>query len=168
MQLVQPEQKYRSSYLTYIEELGDEERYPFPLDFDHSDFNAMLNRIDDFRLGRNLPDGYVPSTTYWLVEDDEILGVSNLRHSLNDDLYEAGGHIGLGVRPSSRRLGVGVKLLTLTLNEAKSIGINDVHIHCYAENQASTALIELCGGKLHSSIVQGVNTVNRYIISRPT
>lgn len=45
MKLIKPSIKYQASYLSYIEELGDEERYPFPLDFDHRDFPAMLARF---------------------------------------------------------------------------------------------------------------------------
>jgi hypothetical protein len=76
VELVRPSTKYESSYRAYIVELGDEERYPFPLDFDHKDFPALLRRLNDFEAGRNLPEGYVPSSTYWLVEHGELVGVS--------------------------------------------------------------------------------------------
>src|SRR5699024_6384803 len=107
----------------YILELGDEERYPFPLDFDHSNFEELLSKLDKFRKGKDLPDGYVPASTFWLVDRDEILGVSNLRHFLNDRIRHAGGHIGLGIH-----------LLGLTLQQAYALGITEVHIHCHKVN----------------------------------
>ena len=150
MKLIKPTLDYQASYLSYIEELGDEERYPFPLDFDHSDFNALLSQINDFEQGINLPIGYVPSSTYWLMDGDEIIGVSNLRHHLNDLLLEAGGHIGLSTRPSMRGQGLGIKLLQMTLEQASQMGIIEVHIHCYADNPASAKMIEACGGVFDS------------------
>ena len=39
MELVFPSSKYSPSYNAYIEELGDEVRYPFPMGFDHQDFD---------------------------------------------------------------------------------------------------------------------------------
>ena len=165
MKLVKPHITYQSSYLAYIEELGDEERYPFPMDFDHRDFPAMLQRIADFEQGVNIPTGYVPSTTYWLVRGDEILGAANLRHQLNDVLRTAGGHIGLGIRPKYRQQGLSVKLLNLTLEQAKDKDIDPVHIHCYQENMASAKMIKICGRVLESEIEQAGKWIQRYLIT---
>ncbi len=66
--LIQPNLEYEASYRAYLLEVGDEERYPFPLDFDHSDFSSLLDRLDDFQAGRNLPAGYVASSTFWFME----------------------------------------------------------------------------------------------------
>lgn len=164
MQLIKPILKYQASYLTYLKELGSEERYPFPLDFDHSDFPVMLTRIESFELGINLPDGYVPSSTYWLVESDEIIGVSNLRHYLNDQLKHAGGHIGLGIRPSRRGQKLSIQLLDMTLDKAREIGIEKVHVHCYDNNPASARMIVACGGVLESEEVTDTHMVQRYIV----
>ena len=47
LSLVTPGMAWQVSYNSYIEELGEEERYPFPMDFDHHDFAAMLQKIAD-------------------------------------------------------------------------------------------------------------------------
>ncbi|WP_113906579.1 GNAT family N-acetyltransferase [Aliidiomarina celeris] len=163
MKLILPNESFAESYHQYIAELGKEERYPFPLDFDASDFAALLERIENFRQGINLPEGYVPSTTYWLVSGDKLVGVSNLRHHLNERIAHAGGHIGLGIRPSERGKGFGNLLMKLTIEQAKARGIQPVHIHCYADNQASAKTIRANGGELHSEITDGGHTVQRYI-----
>lgn len=166
--LIKPCVEYEASYRAYISELGDEVRYPFPLDFDASDFGALLNRLADLEAGINLPDGRVPSSTYWLVEDGEIVGISNLRHFLNDELRHCGGHIGLGVRPLQRGQGLGVRLLQLTVDQARQIGIPEVHVHCYRWNEASARMIERCGGMLDSEVIkdQSGEVVRRYVIHR--
>ena len=165
--LVLPTQKYEQSYREFIAELGDEERYPFQLDLDHSDFNALLKRLDDFANGIDIPEGYVQSSTFWLVDGDVLVGVSSLRHHLNEKIKECGGHIGLGIRPSYRGHGLGTELLARTLTEARQRGIGEVHIHCHKDNEASGRMIVRNGGVLHSEIEIGdpAVTVQRYLIS---
>lgn len=166
MELILPSAKYQVSYRAYITELGDEERYPFPLDFDHKDFRAMLARIEAFRQGQNLPEGYAASTTYWLIDQDELIGVSNLRHYLTPQIEHAGGHIGLGVRPCYRGKGLGKRLLQLTLEQAQQRGMREIHIHCEKNNAASAAMIIANGGQLHSEITDSAHdsTIQRYRI----
>jgi predicted acetyltransferase len=156
---------HEASYRAYITELGDEERYPFPLDFDHSDFPALLRRLDEFSRGISIPEGFVPSTTYWLVDGSELLGVSNLRHYLNERIRHAGGHIGLGIRPAQRGRGLGKLLLKLTLDEARKKGIGEVHIHCEKHNEASARTIRANGGVFDSEIHEpGHGIVQRYLV----
>jgi predicted acetyltransferase len=166
--LISPIPEYEASYRAYIQELGDEERYPFPLDFDCSDFAALLDRLANFEAGRNLPAGYVSSSTYWLVESGEIVGVSNLRHSLNEEIRHCGGHIGLGIRPAQRGRGLGAELMALTIQQAWKRGIEEVHIHCYKSNGASASIIESNGGVLHSEIEEGhpVKIVQRFVVKK--
>ena len=164
-ELVAPSRRYERSYKAYIEELGDEERYPFPMDFDHSDFAKLLARLDEFRLGVNVPEGYVPSTTYWLVKGEELLGVSSLRHHLNERIRHTGGHIGLGIRPSQRGTGLGKLLLKLTLEEAGKRGITEVHVHCYKHNEPSARMIVANGGRLESELQDRGKVVQRYLIN---
>ncbi len=150
VELILPRPEYEPCYGAYIQELGEEERYPFPLDFDHQDFRDLLSRLNDFSIGVNLPAGFVPSSTYWLIQGGELVGVSNLRHYLNDRIRHHGGHIGLGIRPSYRGRGFGNVLLALTIQEAWKKGITEIHIHCHKSNIASARMIVRNGGELQS------------------
>jgi predicted acetyltransferase len=163
--LTHPNREYEQSYREYILELGDEERYPFPLDWDYEDFDLLLRKLGDFRNGKNIPEGFVPSTTYWLVEDGDILGVSNLRHYLNDRIRKVGGHIGLGIRPSRRGEGLGRELLQLTIEKGRELGLGDLHIHCHKENQSSVNMIRASGAELESEVPEkpGGPIVQRYV-----
>lgn len=167
LQLVLPAIEYEESYRQYIEELRDEERYPFPLDFDHSDFAALLAKLERFRLGIDLAEGFVPATTYWLIDGDEIVGVSNLRHFLNDRIRHAGGHIGLGIRPAWRGKSLGNLLMELTLEKAAEQGINPVHLHCHKHNEPSARMIIANGGVLDSEISDEGEIVQRYVVNAP-
>ena len=165
--LTSPGLEYEQSYGAYIVELSDEERYPFPLDLPHKDFPALLSRLNDFAKGVNIPEGFVPSSTYWLVEHGELLGVSNLRHHLNDRIRNSGGHIGLGIRPSYRGRGLGHLLMALTIQEARRKGIGEIYLHCHKNNEASTRMIISNGGVLESELkgVEAADTVQRYVVA---
>lgn len=167
--LILPDSGYEHSYRQYIRELGEEERYPFPLDFPHDDFRALLARLEEIASGIGIPEGFVPSSTFWLVEDGELLGVSNLRHYLNDRIRSHGGHIGLGIRPARRGRGLGNLLMALTIGEARRRGIAEIHIHCLQGNIASARTILRNGGVLESESAQGDSPgiIQRYRIPPP-
>ncbi|HEY0965368.1 MAG TPA: GNAT family N-acetyltransferase [Candidatus Saccharimonadales bacterium] len=95
-------------------------------------------------------EGRVPATQYIGIreEDDRVIGVIQLRHSLNDFLLNEGGHIGYSVRPSERRKGYASTMLQLCLAQAKALGIENVLITCDEDNVGSAAVIEKAGGVL--------------------
>ena len=164
--LIQPAAKYEKSYRSYIQELGDSERYPFTLDFEFDDFAALVGRLNDCSQGIGIAEGWVPHTTFWLIEGDEIVGVSSLRHRMTDHLERIGGHIGFGVRPSAQRRGVGRELLRQTLVEAGRLGIREVLMVCLKDNAASSRVIQANGGTLESeySVPEYDGLLQRYVI----
>ncbi|WP_392424090.1 GNAT family N-acetyltransferase [Barrientosiimonas humi] len=103
---------------------------------------------------RNLtdpPEGFVPATLFWIVDDvapDRVLGSLHLRHELNAYLLEEGGHIGYGVRPSARGRGVATSALREAIAYAGSIGIDRLLVTCDDGNEPSQRTIEAGGGVL--------------------
>jgi predicted acetyltransferase len=94
------------------------------------------------------PDGHVPATTLWWVDDDEYLGRLTIRHRLTSQLRNVGGHIGYGVRPSARRRGHATAMLAAALPVARGLGIDRVLVTCDHDNIASRKVIEANGGVL--------------------
>lgn len=94
------------------------------------------------------PDGWVPHTTWWLLEGDEYLGRVAVRHRLNDHLRELGGHIGYDIRRSARRRGHATAMLRDVLPEAFALGIDAALITCDTDNEASRRVITNNGGVL--------------------
>jgi|SRR5581483_4210952 len=92
------------------------------------------------------PDGWVPSTTWWYIDDPEYLGRVALRHRLNDGLLQYGGHIGYDVRPSARCRGYATAMLAGALTHARDMGIESALLICDVDNVASMKVIEKCGG----------------------
>jgi len=130
-----------------------EDRYQNIEEIERGDFAAYVRRLRDNAAGAHLPADYVPSSTFWLLRDGKtILGVSRLRHHLNDHLRVTGGHIGYDIRPSQRRRGYGTRILALTLEKALARGLKRVLVTCLADNVASARIIEKSGGLLQDEI----------------
>lgn len=163
--LVKPHLRFKESYNNYINELADEERYPLTMDFDHTNFDSFLNKLKEYENGESLQEGHVANITYWLVEGSEIIGVSNLRPKLNEQIQYCGGHIGLGIRPSKRGQNFGSRLLELTIQEAWKLGLTELHIHCYKSNLASVKVIQANNRRLHSEIDVD-QVVQRYVVNK--
>ncbi len=49
---------------------------------------TMVKKEKQNHLGINLDEGYVPGTTYFYIDNDQIIGTINIRHCLNDFLEE--------------------------------------------------------------------------------
>ncbi len=92
--------------------------------------------------------GFVPSTLYFLIENDEIVGAIHHRHKLNQKLLQNGGNIGYGVRPTKRGKGYASIMLDLLLKKIWEQGEEKVLITCYEDNIASAKTIEKNGGVL--------------------
>lgn len=101
-----------------------------------------------YAQGVDLLAGHVPQTVYWLRRDGYPVGMSKVRHTLNDELRARGGHIGYCVRPSERGRGYGHILLSLTLEQASRLGLDRVLITADWGNTSSRAMIERQGGVL--------------------
>ncbi|MDO9027002.1 MAG: GNAT family N-acetyltransferase, partial [bacterium] len=114
---------------------------PFVLAMDYSNFQEYIQKLKNYSLGIGLPVGFVPHSTFWLVSDAKIIGVSNLRHSLTDKLLKADGNIGYGIRPSERKKGYATILLQLTLDKARAIGLSKVLLTCDKDNIGSVKTI---------------------------
>ena len=158
-----------ASYRAMIREFLDhgEDLIPFPLTFDHTDFDAFVAKLAACERGEGIPKGFVPHTTFWLVDaGGEVVAVSNLRHSLTQKLRIEGGHIGYGVRPSARRRGHATEILRRTIAEARALGIEDALVTCAKGNMGSAATIRRCGGQLHSEafVESRGEVVSRYLI----
>ncbi|NUT37496.1 MAG: GNAT family N-acetyltransferase [Hamadaea sp.] len=107
-------------------------------------------------------EGRVHATYWWIVEDGVVLGAISLRHRLNDDLREVGGHIGYGVRPSARGRGVAAWALAQVLDRARERGLERVMISCQESNIGSARTIERNGGVLQDVADTWLGRTRRY------
>ena len=97
LQLVEPAVEYESGFREFFEAMHAESPYvPGLFGFEpKGDFAAYVARLRGWARGEGLANGFVPATTWWLVDPAGcIIGVTNLRHALTKHLLHEGGHIG--------------------------------------------------------------------------
>ncbi|MGE7880412.1 GNAT family N-acetyltransferase [Bacillus sp. NPDC094077] len=166
--LITPTTNLQEEYLEFYNEWKDsgETMIPWVISKDPSDFPAMIQELLDAHNGINIPETWVPDSTYWLVTDENrIVGAVNIRHSLTDHLFNAGGHIGYGIRPSERRKGYATKLLELSLEKTKDLNIKKALVVCDEVNTASEKTILHNGGlRDEDYIEEDGNIVRRFWI----
>ena len=107
----------------------------------------------------------VEDSTFFLSADDRVfLGAVNIRHRLNEQLFNKGGHIGYGIRPSYRGLGFGKIQLELALKESSRLNLNRVLLCCDENNEFSIRIIVSCGGIRDFDYVENEKVTQRYWI----
>lgn len=97
-------------------------------------------------------------------EDNKLLGMINIRHTLNDYLYNYGGHIGYNVRKIERKKGYAKEMLKIALEECRRLEMKKVLITCDADNIASMKTIKFCGGILENEVPNRERLTQRYWI----
>ncbi len=156
MKLVYPTKEYEEGAFEFIKEFKDYK----------SEINGTggLDRYDNYdewllKVERdldllNMPKDRLPASTFFFVRtsDNKIVGMINIRHKLNDFLFNEGGHIGYSIRPTERKKGYGTLMLKLGLQKCKELNIHKVLITCDKINVASAKVIQNNNGILENEI----------------
>ncbi|MDX1490804.1 MAG: GNAT family N-acetyltransferase [Pseudohongiellaceae bacterium] len=106
-----------------------------------------VNEYMDFLIARSewkeeSPEGWLPSTTYYAVENNEILGAIRVRRGRNKIADKLIGYIGFETKPSARRRGIATRLLAWV---AANVLTADTIITCEESNSASKKVLEKFG-----------------------
>lgn len=172
--LVKPSMEYEKQAINLIEEV---EKFDKDEKIRYSGFSGLHKYKDDYKgwLDENeiyskketVPDGKVVGNTFFTVRksDNKLVGIMNIRHELDEYLYNYGGHIGYSILPSERRKGYAYKQLLLGLKYCKSIGINRVLITCLDYNTGSSKTIEKAGG-VFENIIEGEKCGEKVLYKR--
>jgi predicted acetyltransferase len=149
VKLVKPDRVWKEAYLSFYEEWkkSQELMVPWVISTEPYDFEGLLTFLSNQENGIGLAEGWVKTSTYWLVTaNEQVIGAVNIRHDLNEKLLNAGGHIGYGIRPSARGNSYAVTMLALALEKAKELGISRALVVCDSDNIASKKTILRNGG----------------------
>ncbi len=71
--LISPTIELKTQYLSFYQEWKDsgEDMVPWVISKDPSNFIGMLQSLTDAEKGENLPEKWVPDSTFWLVNKDK-------------------------------------------------------------------------------------------------
>jgi predicted acetyltransferase len=150
LELIDPTEDLETPYREMLDEFRSAREYYHQNEREEAfnDFPRFVRKLRERPSGVGLPDGYVPDNTYWLVCGGRVIGTSRLRHRLTEKLEYEDGHIGYDIRPSERRKGYATRLLAMTLERAKGLGLSRVLVTCDSDNIASARVIEKNCGRL--------------------
>lgn len=173
VQLVRPTADLFDSWAAAVAEFGeghvDGSGLTAPVTPDRATLDALIadaERLADTSIAP--PVDRVHNNLYWVVDGAEVVGFLSFRHTLNEWLAEAGGHIGYSVRSSRRRQGIASAALRLGLERAREIGLERVLITCDVDNEGSYRTIERAGGVLQDISDQserGMGMLRRYWVA---
>ena len=109
--------------------------------------SEALPRMINNSKGIDLPESFVPDTTLFLWNDDEIIGQFRLRHYLPKSLIP--GHIGYFIAKEHRGKGFATEGLRLTLEYGSAIIPEDeFYMRLNKDNPASLRVMLKNGGRI--------------------
>lgn len=151
--LVTPTIEYKEKAIDFINEFYE---YKSPINgcggldrfLKNSTYEEWLVKIDtDFK--REISEEKVPAKTMFLVnQNNEIIGIINIRLALNEKLRKRNGNIGYSIRPTQRGKGYNKINLYLGLTECKKYNLKNVMLDCEKSNLGSAKTIQALGGVL--------------------
>lgn len=150
IKLVVPALEHKKKALEFKEEFfahGEKDMNGSEL-LDHTDsYEEWLQSVTNNKSIDTVDENWAVTDTFFAirVEDNKIIGIIDLRHSLNDFLKDCG-HIGYSVRPTERNKGYATKMLKEVVQIAKKENIMTLQLSCMKSNLPSYKTIINNGG----------------------
>ena len=128
------------------------------------EYKAWLIRQDDWSRAQNLPENYIPQTTYFLYADGRPVGIARIRHFSSEYLEKQGvGNFGYGIAKPYRGKGYGHVLFEGVLEKCRELGYQKIRSFVHVENAASNRVFEKHGAT-GAGTFQGVRNIYETII----
>ena len=130
----------------------------------YNEYKKWLQEVDNHSKGINLPDGWIPYTTYILYINDITVGYGRIRHSSSEYLETVvgAGNFGYGISKEYRGKGYGNILFKELLKKCKEHGYNEIKLFPLKTNEVTIKIMIKNGGRIIGNFKD-----EKYIISIP-
>ena len=136
----------------------------YKLDVDRYSYSEWLDIIKSNTSAETAnPKFGVSDTLFAVNEDEEIVGIINIRYDMTE-FYRDSGHVGYSVVPDKRKRGYATEMLKAALEKAKEHKLSEVKVVCMADNEPSRKTILACGGAINRVIESDGVEKEEYII----
>lgn len=116
----------------------------------YNEYKKWLQEVDNHSKGINLPDGWIPYTTYILYINDIPVGYGRIRHSSSEYLETVvgAGNFGYGISKEYRGKGYGDILFKELLKKCKEYGYREIKLFPLKTNEATLKIMIKNGGRI--------------------
>lgn len=132
---------------------------------DDLDYDAVLEVVQNYSVGKVFDydiDHFDSSNFYFIFNNQNLVGVGEVRHNLKPLGQQTIGHIMCGIRPSMRRKGYASQAVKLMIEKLKDENVNDIILcHC-VDDIISSKFIKQLGFEFRNSISISDKVIMRY------
>lgn len=122
-------------------------------------YKVWLIKQNDYSKSQNLPDNFIPQTTYFLYVNNQPVGITIIRHYTADFLEKQGvGNFGYGIAKSFRGKGYGSALFANVLAKCKSLGYSKIKSFVHVDNIASNKVF-INHGAVLLGVLNGIKNI---------
>ena len=116
----------------------------------YEEYKEWLQTMDNNSRGVDLPEGWIPSTTYFLYVDDVPVGYGRVRHSSSEYLETVvgAGNLGYGIAKEYRGKGYGNILFQELLKKCREIGYKEIKLFPMKSNEPTVKIMLKNGGQI--------------------
>ena len=128
------------------------------------EYKEWLQEIDNHSKSIDLPEGWIPYTTYFLYINDIPVGYGRVRHTSSEYLENVigAGNFGYGISKEYRGKGYGNILFTELLKKCKDFGYTEIKLFPLKRNEATVKIMLKNGGRIIGNFKD-----EKYIIEIP-
>lgn len=113
-------------------------------------YKQWLEEVDNHSKSIDLPEGWIPYTTYFLYINDIPVGYGRVRHLSSEYLENVigTGNLGYGISKEYRGKGYGNILFVELLKKCKDFGYTEIKLFPLKSNEATVKIMLKNGGEI--------------------